>query len=176
MESLTPAPATHAVRVVTTESVDVQQLAELAARTFPLACPTSAAREDIAAFIDANLSAECFARYLADPHRAILAAELDGRIVGYAMLIHDLAGDAAQLSKIYVAPEQHGAGTAAALMRLALDTAGRWGVSRVWLGVNQKNQRAQRFYAKHGFTVSGTRTFQLGAGREDDYLMSRTLR
>ncbi|GAB4996453.1 hypothetical protein MAHJHV59_03050 [Mycobacterium avium subsp. hominissuis] len=92
------------------------------------------------------------------------------------MLIHDLAGDAAELSKIYVAPEQHGAGTAAALMRLALDTAGRWGVSRVWLGVNQKNQRAQRFYAKHGFTVSGTRTFQLGAGREDDYLMSRTLR
>jgi ribosomal protein S18 acetylase RimI-like enzyme len=45
----------------------------------------------------------------------------------------------------------------------------------VWLGVNQENQRAQRFYAKHGFVVSGTKTFRLGEGVENDYVMVRPL-
>ncbi|GAA4532983.1 N-acetyltransferase [Mycobacterium paraffinicum] len=129
---------------------------------------------NIAAFVEANLSPGRFAEYLADPQRAVLTAADDDRIVGYAMLIRD--GDAAELSKIYVAPEHHGSGVATALMDLALATAREWGVRRVWLGVNQANQRAQRFYAKSGFTVSGTRTFQVGAGRENDFVMTHVLR
>ncbi len=43
----------------------------------------------------------------------------------------------------------------------------------MWLGVNQHNQRAQRFYRKHGFTVSGTRTFRVGDHVENDYVMIR---
>ena len=157
-----------------TDSVDASQLADIAARTFPLACPASMAPENIAAFVEANLSADRFAEYLADPHRAVLVAAHDNRIMGYAMLIRGTG--AAELSKIYVAPEHHGTGVGAALMDLALSTADEWGVDRVWLGVNQANQRAQRFYAKSGFTVSGTRTFQVGAGRENDFVMTRALR
>ncbi|OBG59393.1 MULTISPECIES: GNAT family N-acetyltransferase [unclassified Mycobacterium] len=167
-------PLTRAVRVVTSNSVDVQELADVAARTFPLACPPSMAPGNIAAFVAANLSAARFAEYLADPHRAILTAEVGGRIIGYAMLIRD-GDDTAELSKIYLAPEHHGTGAATALMDLALATAGEWGVTRVWLGVNQGNERAQRFYAKSGFAVSGTRTFRVGAARENDFVMSLTL-
>lgn len=130
--------------------------------------------ENIAAFVEANLTAARFAEYLADPRRAILTATQDDRIIGYAMLIRD--DDAAELSKIYVTPEHHGTGVATDLMDLALTTAGEWKVSRVWLGVNQANERAQRFYAKSGFAVSGTRTFQVGAGRENDFVMTRPLR
>ena len=45
----------------------------------------------------------------------------------------------------------------------------------MWLGVNQQNQRAQRFYTKHGFAINGTKTFRLGAGIENDYVMVRPL-
>ena len=169
-------PLTLDVRVVTTGSVDTAQLADVAARTFPLACPPAIAAEDIASFVDANLSAERFAEYLADPRRAILAAARDGRILGYAMLVRDADDDAAELSKIYVLAEHHGAGVSAALMDLGVSTAEAWGVRRVWLGVNQGNERAQRFYLKHGFTITGTRTFQVGARRENDYVMVRELR
>jgi ribosomal protein S18 acetylase RimI-like enzyme len=169
-------PLTRTVRVVTSDSVDVEELADIAARTFALACPPSVAPESVAVFVDANLSAARFGEYLADPRRAILTAADDGRIIGYAMLIRGVDDDAAELSKIYVAAEHHGSGVAAALMDLALATAGGWGVARVWLGVNQANRRAQRFYAKSGFTVSGTRTFQVGASRENDFVMTRVLR
>lgn len=163
------------VRVAAADAADAVELASVAAQTFPLACPPTAAPEDIAAFVDANLSAERFADYLADAHRAILTASCDGRIIGYAMLIRDTGGDAAELSKIYVLPEYHGGAASTALMDLALATAGEWGARRVWLGVNRANERAQRFYAKSGFEISGTRTFQLGAGLEHDYVMVRAL-
>jgi ribosomal protein S18 acetylase RimI-like enzyme len=164
-----------AVRVVTTGSVDIAELADVAAQTFPLACPPTTAPENIASFIDTNLSAERFAEYLADPHRAILTAAQGGRIIGYAVLVRGVADDTAELSKIYVLPDYHGAGVSTALMDLTLATAEEWGARRVWLGVNQGNQRAQRFYAKSGFKVNGTRTFQVGARRENDYVMVREL-
>ncbi|WP_027331555.1 GNAT family N-acetyltransferase [Mycolicibacterium tusciae] len=153
---------------------DLPELADVAARTFPLACPVSVSAANIAAFIDENLSEQRFRDYLADPDRWVLTAREDERMVGYAMLIRADDG-AIELSKIYVLPDSHGAGASAALMATALETAKEQGVEEVWLGVNQQNQRAQRFYAKQGFTVSGTRTFQLGADVEHDYVMVRPL-
>lgn len=157
------------------DPADADELAALAARTFPLACPPSVASEHVAAFIDANLSPSRFAEYLADPHRAVLAARRGGRIIGYAMLIRGAADDTAELSKLYALPDFHGAGVAAALMEAVLGKAADWGARTVWLGVNQKNQRAQRFYAKSGFAVSGTRTFRLGPHLENDYVMTRAV-
>ncbi len=169
MESLT-------VHLATADSLDsalTEELAAVAAHTFPLACPPAVTPENVASFIAANLSAARFAEFLADPERAIVTAHQDGRIVGYAMLIRGDSG--VELSKLYLMPEQHGTGAATALMDAALATASEWGAHRVWLGVNQKNQRAQRFYTKSGFTISGTRTFQLGVHTENDYVMVRKL-
>lgn len=168
-------PLTLAVTLATTDSVDTEELAGIAARTFPLACPPSTTAENIASFVAANLSAARFAEFLADPNCAILTAAHDGRIVGYAMLIRDVIDNVAELSKLYVPADFHGAGVATELMDAALAAAVEWGVRRVWLGVNQENQRAQRFYAKSGFTINGTRTFQVGDRRENDYLMVREL-
>jgi ribosomal protein S18 acetylase RimI-like enzyme len=179
-------PLTPAVHRATTESVDTDELAAVAAQTFPLACPPSTPRDNIASFIATNLSATRFAEYLSDPHRAILTAQQDGRIIGYAMLIRGVSDDpdvqqavaarpAAELSKIYLLPEHHGAGVSTALMELTLATTSEWGVRCVWLGVNQENQRAQRFYVKSGFKITGTRTFQVGDRRENDYVMVHDL-
>lgn len=82
---------------------------------------------------------------------------------------------AAELSKMYVLPERHGSGVAGALMDASLSGCADLGAECMWLGVNQQNQRAKRFYAKHGFTVNGTKTFRLGAHVEHDYVMVRTL-
>ena len=106
--------------------------------------------------------------------------------VGYVMLIRGVIDDddvqravtlrpAVELSKMYVLPDSHGAGVSAALMAAALKTAEDLDAKCMWLGVNQQNQRAQRFYAKHGFSVNGTKTFRLGAGIENDYVMVRPL-
>jgi ribosomal protein S18 acetylase RimI-like enzyme len=162
-------------RVSSAQSIDAAELATVAADTFPLACPPSVAPENVASFIDANLSDARFAEYLTDPQRIIFAAKQNDRIVGYAMLIRDVDEARVELSKMYVLPEQHGSGVATALMNAALAAAAASGAESVWLGVNQKNERAQRFYTKSGFTVTGTRTFQLGPHTEHDYVMVRAM-
>jgi ribosomal protein S18 acetylase RimI-like enzyme len=170
------------VHVTCAAPADLPDVANVAARTFPLACPPSATAENVSAFIAEQLSEERFADYLANPDRVVLLARDDGRVVGYAMLIRGVPDDddvrravtrhpAVELSKMYVLPEAHGAGVSAALMAAALDHAGKLDAACVWLGVNQQNERAQRFYAKHGFTVNGTKTFRLGAAVENDYVM-----
>lgn len=178
--------STDAVVVDQARRADLPELAAVAAATFPLACPPSSTPENIAAFIAENLSEERFSDYLGDPERVLLVARGGGAIAGYAMLIRGVPDDAdvqravelrpaIELSKIYVLPERHGAGAATALMTEALQRAATLGFSSAWLGVNQKNERAQRFYRKHGFTVNGTKTFRLGAGLENDYVMVRPI-
>ncbi len=175
-----------AIEVAAADYADIEELADVAARTFPLACPPSVTPENIVAFIDENLSEARFRDYLAAPDRVVLTAREDGRMVGYVMLIRGVPDDddaqravtlrpAIELSKMYVLPDSHGAGVSAALMAAALNRATELDARCVWLGVNQHNQRAQRFYCKHGFSINGTRTFRLGSGIENDYVMVRPL-
>lgn len=161
---------------------DAGELAVVAAATFPLACPPGSTPEDMAAFIAEVLSADRFREYLADPGRVVLKAVLGGEIVGYALLNAMEPADPAvaevitlrpviELSKMYVLPGQHGSGVSAALMLRALEHSRADSSKAVWLGVNQQNARAQRFYGKHGFTVADTKTFTVGNQLHHDYVM-----
>lgn len=174
------------VSVTVAADPDLDELAKVAAATFPLACPPTSPPEDVAAFIAANLSRRRFADYLGDPARTVLTAREDGRILGYAILVRGVGGDAdvaravttrpaVELSKIYVLPDRHGTGVSATLMNAAVRCAAETGAQCLWLGVNQKNARAQRFYRKNGFSVAGTKTFQLGTHTEHDFVMVRLL-
>jgi ribosomal protein S18 acetylase RimI-like enzyme len=174
------------VSVTVAAETDLDELAEVAAATFPLACPPTSTPQDVAAFIAANLSRQRFADYLADPSHVVLIARAPGRILGYAMLIRGVGDDtdvartvtvrpAMELSKIYVLPDRHGGGVSAMLMRAAVRYADESGARCLWLGVNQQNLRAQRFYTKQGFTVAGARMFQLGAHTEHDFVMVRPI-
>lgn len=162
------------IQVRAATPADVPELARVAAICFPLACPPAISAADIAAFVAANLSEERFTGYVDDAAHHVLVA-LDGdRIVGYAILVGH-GGDPTELSKLYVLPDRHGGPVAAELMRQALDWATATGAKSVWLGVNRKNERAQRFYRKHGFEVTGTRSFQVGGSTESDFVMQRRL-
>lgn len=174
------------VTVGAATAADLTELATVAARTFPLACPPSSTADNIADFVRANLSVGSFTEYLADPDRTVFVARDDARILGYAMLVHGPPTDAdvtrvlpahpvSELSKIYVLPDAHGGAVSAALMAACVRDARRRGTRTMWLGVNQQNERAQRFYRKQGFAVRGTKTFRLGGVIEDDYVMTRPL-
>jgi ribosomal protein S18 acetylase RimI-like enzyme len=166
--------------------VDSERVAGVAAATFALACPPSITPERIAAFIDEVLSPERFAEYVTAPGRLVLLAELAGSAIGYAMLVAEQPQDedvqaairdhpTVELSKIYVLPDAHGGAVSGMLLAEGLQWARDRGAAGVWLGVNQQNARAQRFYAKSGFTVVGTKRFRVGDRYEDDFIMERAL-
>ncbi|CCQ16655.1 GNAT family acetyltransferase [Rhodococcus sp. AW25M09] len=173
------------VRVATV--ADAHEVAQLAAQTFPLACPPGTRSEDIEHFISNVLSARNFEAYVADSARAVLVDETaDSGLIGYAMLVSGTPADpdiraalsqhpTLEISKLYVRPTEHGSGAAARLISSALSHAREAGCTGAWLGVNQQNVRAQKFYAKHGFEVVGTKTFVVGVQTHDDYVMQARL-
>jgi GNAT superfamily N-acetyltransferase len=166
-------------------SSDADLLHDLAARTFGLACPPGTRQSDIDAFVASHLSRERFAGYLADPGRILLVVADDGVPVGYSMLVQgpiadpDAAavvdGASIELSKFYLTAERHGSGAAAALMAATLDEAARTGARSCWLGVNQRNARAGRFYAKQGFEIVGEKRFRVGDQLHHDHVRLRPL-
>ncbi|MGA9714527.1 MAG: GNAT family N-acetyltransferase [Aeromicrobium sp.] len=171
-------------------TADLEPLADLAARTFPLAAPDDATTESLAQFIEENLSAARFAEHLADPACDVLvhdSASNKGSIDGYVLLVAGEPDDpdvvaaltikpTIMLSKFYVAPDAHGQGLADQLMVATLAAAEARGAASLWLGVNQENARAQRFYARQGFDQVGTKRFQVGDRLEHDFVLQRALR
>jgi len=113
-----------------------------------------------------------------------------GGLVGWSMLIATEGGEpsdadaaaavsqrpAIELSKMYAHPAAHGSGIAGELMRATLDEAARGEASVVWLGVNQENARAIRFYEKHGFRIVGRKRFLVGDRWEHDYVLEHPMR
>ncbi len=174
------------VTVRRAEPADAAELSRIAAITFPLACPPSTTEQAKADFIANSLSESRFARYLAEPDHILLLAEVDGVSAGYTMLITGDPRDpevaavvsarpTVELSKVYVLPEQHGTGVAVALMDASMVAARAAGAVSMWLGVNNENVRANRFYEKSGFTIVGHKKFRLGHVDEDDYVRERAL-
>lgn len=161
-----PRPATPA---------DARALARLASRTFPSACPPHTPREAIEAHIATELTAEKFLGHIAN---ALIFVTDDGpELSGYVMLAFDSPPietdwrNPIELRRIYV--DVPGSGTAGVLMATALEQAA--GHDVIWLGTNQLNTRAIRFYEKYGFEIVGKRTFTVGGVDEADYVLARNV-
>jgi tRNA (guanine37-N1)-methyltransferase len=80
-----------------------------------------------------------------------------------------------ELSKFYTRAAAHGTGVAPPLMAATLEAASTSGARSAWLGVNEENARAIRFYQKHGFAKVGRKHFNVGGRIEDDWVLERPL-
>jgi ribosomal protein S18 acetylase RimI-like enzyme len=165
---------------------DAADLHDVAARTFALACPPGTTQADVDDFVSTQLSESRFVEYLTDASRVLLLAEVDGTPVGYAMLVGGPIADedvrqviepagSIELSKFYVLSDRHGSGVSRELLAATLEAATATGATHCWLGVNQLNARAARFYEKNGFTIRGTKRFLVGADWHDDHVRAREL-
>lgn len=165
---------------------DAATLAALAAVTFPLACPPDALPAAVQQFIATHLTQSHFDDYLADPARTLLIAEPGGVPSGYTMLVAGEPKDpdvlasltlypTVELSKFYVLESAHGSGLAGELMSATLAAARDQAAAGIWLGVNNENAKANRFYEKHGFVKVGMKKFLVGERWEDDFVRERVL-
>ena len=160
---------------------DAGLLAELGARTFSETFAADNSPDDMATYLAASFNPAQQAAELADPASTFLIAEVGGIAAGYAKL-H--AGEPAErvegqkpveLVRLYVLQEWLGRGVGAGLMRACVGEARRAGYGAIWLGVWERNGRAQAFYRKWNFREIGEHMFQLGSDPQRDILMERAV-
>src|SRR5690606_31255575 len=80
-----------------------------------------------------------------------------------------------ELNRFYITRAHQGRGVALALMPAALAAARAAGAGTGWLGAWGRRSRVSAFYEKCGFVRDGEQTFMLGADRQTDWVMVRSL-
>jgi len=160
---------------------DAKLLSQLGARTFEETFASDNTPEDMAAYLASNFSLVQLTEELSNYASIFLIAEVDGAAAGYAKLqasepAENIKGtEPIELVRLYVSHTWLGSGVGAALMRACLDEARSAGYKTIWLGVWERNARAQAFYRKWNFRAVGEHVFQLGSDAQTDILMERAL-
>ncbi len=153
---------------------DATQLAEFGARTFYESFAADNTPEDMQNHLDSAFSAQKQLAEIRDPDIETLILLDDGSWAGFAQL---RAGKRSagvpeqgsiELWRFYVDKAWHGQGVAANLMESAKHHARRRGATSLWLGVWERNARAQAFYRKHGFRKVGNQVFVVGSDPQTD--------
>ena len=161
---------------------DAERLAAFGHRVFSA---TFAADNDplqLARYVDAAYSPAAQASELVDGAiTTLLACDAEDRILGFAQVRRGPAPASVmdpaplELWRLYVDREWHGRGVAAALMKAVVQTAVGEGARTLWLGVWERNSRAQAFYRKHGFAPVGAHVFMFGTEEQTDQIWARAL-
>ncbi len=159
------------------ELSDAETLLELAARTYYETFSPVNTPENMKAYMESAFTLPLLQEEMRDPRAIFLLVEIDGRLCGYAKLLADKPPDcitdqnAIELVRFYVDRSWHGSGLASTLMEVCLDEAKKRGFKTMYLGVWERNFRAQAFYRKWNFVRVGEHVFQMGDDPQIDWWM-----
>jgi GNAT superfamily N-acetyltransferase len=114
---------------------------------------------------------------LTDPDIVTLLVEEGGTAIAYAQVRIGHVPECVtgqnpiELWRFYVQRDWHGRGVAPALMDRVKAEARTFGARTMWLGVWDRNPRAQAFYRKCGFGDVGEHVFLFGTDPQTDRVM-----
>jgi GrpB-like predicted nucleotidyltransferase (UPF0157 family)/GNAT superfamily N-acetyltransferase len=179
------APVTSAPPTIETKRAsesDALTLAELGRSTFVETFAQHNTEEDMDLYVTATFAIDKQLAEIRDPNRWIEIAWSGERATGFLHLVRSepdpsvTGSKPIELLRLYVDSRWHGKGVGAALMKRSLEIARAEGFETLWLGVWEKNLRAQAFYAKYGFTSVGRHIFKLGTDEQTDFILVRSLK
>jgi len=156
------------------------ELAALAERTFVAAYGAANTAANLRLHLRQTCTPAYFGQRLADPGSAVLIAEVEGALAGYAELAPGgtplaVPEPARQLVRFYLEQGWIGKGISGPLMAAAVLEARNRAARHLWLTVWEAAPRPIAFYKKCGFRQAGTITFCIGDDRQQDLLMVRDL-
>jgi ribosomal protein S18 acetylase RimI-like enzyme len=169
-----------ALRIRRATVADAEALAEIGARTFSDTFAADNTPEDMKLFLESTWRPDLQrAEILDESLDTLLACDASGAIAGFAQIrvAQPPAGIVVhapvELKRFYVDKPWHGQGLARSLMEAAEKAARVRGAREFWLGVWERNERAQAFYRKCGFRKVGTQIFVVGKDPQTDHVMLR---
>ncbi len=159
-------------RIASIEDRDL--LVDLGRRTFFETFVGTCSDEDMDLFLATSYSPEKVEAELKDPlSRFLILEDLHGPL-GFTRIQGDTP-DRVELVRFYMEQRAIGTGAAHILMEGTLELARGLGYSQVYLGVWEKNFRAQKFYMKWGFLKTGEKIFMVGTDPQVDWYYEREL-
>jgi ribosomal protein S18 acetylase RimI-like enzyme len=138
-------------------------------------------RENLEAFFRDSYSMDKFKAEFDEPNSVLVIALDDLKIIGFLRLRqskeadHYLGNNHVELHRLYIHRDYHGGPVSKMFMEEALKYAKEKKHDWIWLGVWEKNFRAQKFYTKWGFERFSEHIFQMGDDPQTDWLMKKRI-
>ena len=164
--------------------VQIEELSlwcDICRRTFSDTFALTNSETNMRVYMDTYFNLKRLEQELRDPKRSIFMAWVDGQPVAYLNMYDGpveksvSAERSIELNRIYVDKDFQGKGVSHLLMDKAIEVAREKNKTGVWLGVWEKNMRAQAFYVKRGFKKMGTHIFEMGLDPQTDYIFELEL-
>ncbi|MFQ6593745.1 MULTISPECIES: GNAT family N-acetyltransferase [Pseudomonas] len=137
---------------------------------------SSIANEALQAFAPDAITA-----LMAEPGIALLVAEADRHLVGFAQIRLDTrhpmieAPDVAELQRLYIQERFTGQGVGYRLLQAAEQCAVQAGASLLWATVWEGNERALGFYPRRGYVALGAPTYTFQGETHGNRLFGKRL-
>jgi GNAT superfamily N-acetyltransferase len=162
---------------------DVPALSFIAKKTFYDTFTGTCTEDDMVHFLEQYYNETSLANEVADSTMEYFFAEMEEEIVGYILFTNgtedfaEIHGSTAlELKRFYISKEYHGKGAAQQMMNFFLDHAKAQGYDTAFLGVWEFNSRAQKFYSKFDFKLTGHKhDFPIGNTPQTDVYMWKAI-
>lgn len=165
------------------KQADLPALQALAIETFRQTFAHDNSPQQLAEYFAQVYSLETLKQELANPESLHILAEVDGQPAGFlktnwgAAQTENELDAAYEIQRLYVLQEFQGQGIGKRLFEYALEQAQQSGFEWAWLGVWEKNVKAQKFYAKYGFERFSQHAFSVSEDKVDvDWLLKKKLK
>lgn len=156
---------------------DLEHLISVSKMTFTNAFKEQNNPDDFNSYIDQAFDREQLYTELMNPNTEFYFVYLKGQLAAYFKLNQGDAqsdikrNDSMELERIYVLKEFQGIQMGKKILDWVKSKVSNANKSFLWLGVWEKNQRAIKFYKRHGFYKFGTHPYFIGNDEQTDWLM-----
>ncbi|CAN5445917.1 GNAT family N-acetyltransferase [soil metagenome] len=133
--------------------------------------------EHMEAFLNENYSIQKFESEFSEPNSQYYLAWSDDQLAGFMRVrVSDeaesyLGRNTIELQRLYVSKDFHGKKIGFMLMQRTIEYARELKFEWLWLGVWERNFKAQEFYRKIGFERFSQHTFWMGPDPQVDWLL-----
>lgn len=160
------------------ELTDAPAIAVLGRTTFFDAHEHSSPAADLEDYLSQKFSEESVKNELADPANIFHVHEEAGSLSGYSKIILNSAtsllpenNNVCKLERLYISKDKYGSNLGLQLFNHNKNICEQHAQSGMWLTVWVNNERAIRFYEKHGFRIIGEVLFSVGSVKNPNYVM-----
>jgi ribosomal protein S18 acetylase RimI-like enzyme len=158
---------------------DIPQLQEVAISTYHNTFAHFNTPENMLAYFEQAYNLKTLTDELHEPRSKLFIACEGDQLLGFARLRecdevrHLLGENTVELQRLYVLTSAQGKSIGKLLMERALQYAVDNNYEWIWLGVWERNVKAQEFYKKWGFERFSEHTFWQGDDPQTDWLLKR---
>lgn len=158
---------------------DLVALRNLAIEIYDDTFRESNSPENMQAFFDECYNSEVFLKEFKEPNTKLYLACNEEQLAGFMRLRVNpevdkyLGSNHLELHRLYIHKDYQGLKLGQRFMQMALDFAKEQGFDWMWLGVWEKNFKAQHFYTQWGFERFSEHMFPMGDDPQVDWLLKK---